>query len=210
MTETIKDGGAIEPKSGAQDPIDASGSTDPKQDTVAYSTFSKVLDERKRDNARMLEYKAKSEQYEQEKLEAEGKWQEIANKEKDRADKVAKELQTERASRAEDKIRTQISRKAKELGCVNTDDLIELMGFEGLDIVDGYKVSEQSLDMVLGKVKQEKAYLFSKPAPNIQDGTPANTVSQVKQESAANLSKDELQKRAIAIDKAEGRTLGWS
>ena len=177
MTETINDASGVNHQASGQDSSNASGIPENKSDTVAYDTYRKTLNEAKTAKSKLQDAEAKLAENEQIKLEADGKKDEVIEKlRKEKADlfETNKNLTT---TYAETQVRRQIELKAKELGCVDTDALVKLMDYDGLDIDDGYNISTQSLDMVMLKAKQDKSYLFSKPNPNVQDGAPVTSVS---------------------------------
>lgn len=214
MTEKTKDSGAIDPNGSANDPS-ASGNEnqDNLTDTVAYDTYKRTLGEAKKAKSELSDMRAKLEQYENAKLEAEGKKDEIIEKQRKQIDELFGKLKTTEASFAEMQITSQVADKAKELGCIDTDMLMKIIDGKGLDIVDGYKVSTQSLEMVLNEIKESKPYLFSKPAPKIHDGAPT-TMSKDNDGGSrvtSKMTKDELIERAKEIDRLEGKTknLAW-
>lgn len=210
MTESITDGGAIDPNGSADDQRTASGSEDQTKDKVAYETYKRTLSEAKKFKSETAELRAKVEQYEQSQLEEQGKYRELNEKLRKEKEEIFRQKKELEASIANERIRSQVDTKARELGCIDTEMLMKAMDVEGLDVVDGYKVSEQSLEMVLNEVKEKKPYLFSKPAPKIHDGTPNTTVDNgVKPIVTSDMSIDDLKKKAMEIDRAEGKTLGW-
>lgn len=168
------------PSSGATEQVQAGGMDQDNQDKVAYETYKRTLSEAKKYKSQYSEMQSKLEQYEREKLQAEGKKDEVIQKLMKEKEELYSNLTKTKQEFAYNQIRTQVELKAKEMGCVDTDALTKLVDFDGLDVLDGYKVSPQSLEMVLTKAKQEKSYLFSRPAPTIRDGAPNNSVSNGK------------------------------
>lgn len=93
------------------------------------------------------------------------------------------------------------------MGCQNPRDLINLMAadkdFEALDYdEDTLRVSGDSLKTLLEKAREERSYLFGKPAPNIQSGVPATP--EKKDLDLSKLSLTELAKLASSKRK-EGK-----
>ncbi|MCA9313776.1 hypothetical protein KDA08_05705 [Candidatus Saccharibacteria bacterium] len=209
MTEKTTDNSVIDPKSSAQDSDVSDISNLEKKDTVAYETYQRTLSESKKAKSQAAELKAKLEQYEQEKLMAEGKKDEVISKLKKDYEDVYGQLKKTKEEIAYSAVFNQVEKKAIELGCIDTDALTKLVDFTGLDVGEGNKVSAQSLEMVLGKAKEAKPYLFSKSAPVIHDGAPTTKI--VKQDTGipAKMTIEEMKKKAMEIDRLEGRTLGW-
>lgn len=194
MTENTTDGSAVTPEASGQDSVNASGVENQEtKDQVAYETYRKTLSEAKRFKSETAELRAKLEQYEQSQLEEQGKYQELNEKLRKERDDILKAKRDLEVRVAEEKIRSQVTTKAKELGCIDTDALTKLVDFDGLDVDDGYSVSSQSLDMVLKKAKQDKPYLFSNNAPKIRDGVPAKESGQV---DVNKMSKEQIKEYA--------------
>lgn len=154
-------------------------------DKVAYETYKRTLSEAKKFKSEAQLLKEKLNEYEQKILSDEGKKDEVIERLRKEKEDIYKSLKEKEASFAEVQVRGQVESKAKELGCVDVEALTRLVDFEGLDIVDGYKVSPQSLEMVLNEAKEKRPYLFSKPAPRVHDGVPAND----KPNGTVNFSK---------------------
>lgn len=144
------------------------------EDKVAYETYKRTLSEAKKFKSEAQQLKEKLGEYENKILADEGKKDEVIERLRKEKEEVYRTLKEREASFAETQIRAQVESKARELGCVDTEALTKLVDFEGLDVVDGHKVSSQSLEMVLNEAKEKRPYLFSKPAPKVHDGVPAN------------------------------------
>ena len=88
-----------------------------KKDSVAYETFSKLLGEKKKLQSEMSEMKAYKDQLEAEKLQAEGKWKELAENNKKLADEFKSKNLNIVKNVSEKAIRSQFMREAEKLGC---------------------------------------------------------------------------------------------
>ena len=179
------------PSGGATDQVEAGGQTD-QDNKVAYETYRKTLSEAKKYKTQYAEMQTKLEQYEREKMSAEGKKDEVIQRLTKEKEELYGSLTKTKQEFAYNQIRTQVELRAKEMGCVDTDALTKLVDFDGLDVVDGYKVSPQSLEIVLTKAKQDKSYLFSKPAPKTYDGSPAVHTSN----NGSDINKLDIKERA--------------
>jgi hypothetical protein len=190
MSEKPTGDSVAETQASGQDAVHVSDSQNQeKQDQVAYDTYRKTLGEAKKYKSETQELRQKLEEYEKAQLEEQGKYQDLYSKIKQERDEIYQAKRDLELSIAEERIRSQVVSKAKELGCIDTDALTKLVGFDGLDVDDSYNVSGQSLDMVLKKAKQDKPYLFSKPQPTIRDGVPAKDSGKIDLNS---LKKDDL------------------
>lgn len=185
----------------------ASGEDQKKQDQVAYETYSRTLSEAKKAKSELQEMREKLASLENEKLSHEGKKDELIQKLQKERDEVYGNLSKERKERAYEKVRAQVESKAKDLGCIDTDALMKLVEFDGLDVQDNFKVSPESLEVVLTKAKQERSYLFNKPAPKLRDGEPSVDL-QTQKVDYSKLSKEDINKLAIEIDRKMGKNIG--
>lgn len=195
MTETTTVSSANDHTSGAQDSA-ISDSDNQKKDTVSYDTYSRTLNEAKKAKLKAQEFEAKIAQYEQEKLQAEGKKDEVISLVKKERDELANQIKKIKDESKYAAVKNQVEMKAKELGCVDTEAIIKLGNFSGLEVDDENRINPQSLELVLGKMKQDKPYLFSKQAPNIHDGAPANKVANGKVD-ISSMSLEEMKKFAM-------------
>jgi hypothetical protein len=167
-----------------------------KKDLVAHETYLKVLDEKKKFQAQAAENKAKLDQYEQEKLESEGKLKEALE-----AMKVKNaELQNNNVSLVkgvvEANTKSQYQRVLDKLGCVDAEAAIALTKFDDLEVVDGFKFEESKLEAKAQELVKAKGYLFKKdfklpkdiqpnsasvPEKSFKDMSTAELISQYKQ-----------------------------
>lgn len=177
MTDIDQNAGSGAPaksEGSAQTP-DASGNGNQQttEDKVAYETYKRTLSEAKKYKSEMQALKEKLASYEESKAIEEGKKDEVIERLRKEKEEAYNNLKQREAQFAEKTIRSQVEAKAIEAGCVDVDALCKLVDFDGLD-VDGFEVSQQSLEMVIGEAKEKRPYLFSKPAPKVHDGVPAN------------------------------------
>ena len=176
-----------------------SGQTDPAsgkdqtKDSVSYDSHLKLLNEKKKAQQDLADTKAKLEEYEQAKLEAEGKLQQalenqkkIAQAEKEKGIKIFK-------TASEKAIRSQFLRKAEALGCVDADMAMKACDFSELQLTEDFEFDDKQLDSKIQELTKSKPYLFKKEftlPPDVTPGgqTPAN-------KSINDLSIDELKAR---------------
>ncbi|HEY9705677.1 MAG TPA: hypothetical protein V6C58_24775 [Allocoleopsis sp.] len=167
----------------------ASGDAGSK-DQVSYDTFSKLLNEKKKLQQEMLETKSRLEQYEQEKLEHEGKLKEALENAK-------KAAQTEREkglkifkTASEKAIKSQFRSIAESLGCVDAEAAMKLTDFSDLDLTEEFEFDQSKLKTKIEHLAKDKAYLFKKDFKLPQDVTPSN--SQIPSKPLHELSEQEI------------------
>lgn len=119
------------------------------------------------------EMRAKLEQIEREKLEAQGKWQEAAKLAEERAKKIEKEHNAFKAQVKLDKVHSQVKEQAARAGCVDTNALLKLVNTDDLQYDDFGNVDADEVKALIESAQKEKAYLFQKNATQPKDLPPA-------------------------------------
>lgn len=129
------------------------------------------------------ELKAKLDLIEKDKLEAQGKFQEIAQKEKERADK-AEQIAKEAAKKFGWKlVQKAVEAEASKLGCVDSSALLALAPMDNIEIDEEFNIDSTGVKAVIEAMAKEKPYLFQKTANNPKDLPPANNKGAFKEKS---------------------------
>jgi len=120
-------------------------------------------------------WQSKYEELEREKQEEQGQWKDLYEKEKERRVEVETKKKQDDARAVWDKVTSQVKQQAAAMNCLNPDDLVRLLAadkvLDGIDYdKETYKVNEEELKNLLEKAKEQKGYLFGKPAPNVHAG----------------------------------------
>jgi len=148
--------------------------TENQTQSVDYGTFQKVLDQRKSDQKRLKELQNQLDAMTQDKLKAEG------NKDQLIAD-LQKQLNNQKTSTQQivfNAVKGQVASRAKALGCVDPEGLVQLAGpklgelSEGL--TDSLELDFQAVDALLEDMRKSKSYLFTGSAKQTKDVTPSN------------------------------------
>jgi hypothetical protein len=155
--------------------------------------LKQTADEAKKFRQMNSELKARIDASENEKLAQEGKWKEMAAKEKERADKAEKEAREKHARFALRTVETQVKAEAAKLGCVDSDALLKLMDLNELEVDDEYQVDQSAMKSVIEKLKKEKSYLFPKEAAHPRDLPPASGREGFKEKAVKDMSIAEMQ-----------------
>ncbi len=160
------------------------------KDSVSYDTYSKLLAEKKKQQQDLNDMKTRLDEYEQGKLEAEGKLKEalenqkrIAQTEKEKGLKIFKQA-------SEKAIRSQFLREAEKLGCIDAEMAIKACDFSDLDLTEDLEFDPKKVQEKLQDLTKSKSYLFKKDFKLPGDLTPNN--SHVSQKSLSELSEAEL------------------
>lgn len=152
----------------------ASGNDPDKKDSVSYDSHLKLLNEKKKTQQELADTKAKLEEYEQAKLEAEGKLREaLENAKKSAASEKEKGLKIFKTA-SEKAIRSQFLRKAEALGCVDADMAMKACDFSALSLTEDFEFDDKELDVKIQELTKTKPYLFKKDfklPPDVIPGT---------------------------------------
>lgn len=161
-----------------------------KKDSVAYETFSKLLGEKKKLQSEMSEMKAYKDQLEAEKLQAEGKWKELAENNKKLADEFKSKNLNIVKNVSEKAIRSQFMREAEKLGCVDAEIAMKACSFDDLEVTEDFEFDNQKLVGKIQELTKSKPYLFKKDFKMVQDINPSS--KSISTKSLTDLSEDEL------------------
>lgn len=168
-------------------PVDASGG-DGK--SVSYESYQKLLNEKKKIQEKHTESQTRLEEYEQAKLEAEGKLKEALDNQKKLAEKyksdnveIIKRVGTKAA-------KSQITREAEKLGCVDVDAAFNLLDLSDLEMNEEFEYDSKTLSDKLQGFAKSKSYLFKKDFKLPSDLNPSN--NSIASKSLAELSEAEL------------------
>ncbi len=173
--------------SGKTEPI---GDQPEKKDNVSYDTFSKLLSEKKKLQTEMSEVKAYRDQLEAEKLQAEGKWKELAENNKKLADEFKVKNLNIVKTVSEKAIRSQFLREAEKLGCVDAEIAMKACSFDDLEVTEDFEFDSQKLVTKIQELTKSKPYLFKKDFKMPQELNPSN--GSISQKSLSELTEQEI------------------
>lgn len=170
---------------------DQAGGNDPeKKDSVAYESYQKLLAEKKKLQSEHQDAKNKLEEYEQGKLEAEGKLKEALENSKQLNAKLKLDKAQMIKNVAEKAIRSQVFRKAEKLGSNDLEMTMMALKLDDLEITDDFEFDEKKLDEKLQALTKEKPFLFKKDFQLAPDLIPSG--SNVPAKALSDLSEAEL------------------
>ena len=161
-----------------------------KKESVAYETFSKLLGEKKKLQSEMSEMKAYKDQLQAEKLQAEGKWKELAENNKKLADDFKSKNLNIVKNVSEKAIRSQFMREAEKLGCVDAEIAMKACSFDDLEVTEDFEFDNQKLVGKIQELTKSKPYLFKKDFKMVQDINPSN--NSISTKPLTDLSENEL------------------
>lgn len=149
--------------------------SDARKDTVAYSTYKKTLSELKRLKENYEKVLSDQERYEQEKLEAEGKKDEVIERLRRDLEKERQEKDRFTQQMAYEKVSSQIANAAAKRGCRDPQSFVRLIDreFTNLDIGKDFSLDDREINALLDQAEEKYKYFFEKPGPRVADGTPS-------------------------------------
>lgn len=174
-------------------PVPASGDEPEKKDSVSYESYQKLLSEKKKFQSETLQARSKLEEYEQAKLELDGKLKEALENAKQLNVKLKTEKMEMFKKVADKTVRSQFFRKAEKLGCNDPELAMKAMNFEDLEITEDFEFDEKKLEEKLQALTKEKPFLFKKDIKLPGDITPTNKAAPSK--PVSEMSTDELLKQ---------------
>ena len=186
--------------SGGSTSVSSSGTTDETsgqvgKNQVSYDSYQKALTEKKNAQAKMAELENKLKEFEQDKLQAQGKKDELIQSLQKQLKETTTDFSKTKANYAMKAVTAQVEKRAAEMGCVDSDLLTKAMNLESLKVSvvdDDFNVDGESLTTQLEMVRKSKPYLFKQAGPQIKDGVPNNQVQQNKPVDFTNMTTAQI------------------
>lgn len=145
----------------------------------------------------------------QAKLEAEGNLAESNERLKKQVEELSRSKKQLAGNFAYNSLVSQVEAEAAKLGCVDTDALSKLMNLKDVEIdMETFRADQEELKAMIEEQKKNRPYLFNKQGPKINNSNPSAEFVQ-KKKSIADMTPQEQEALAKAIDAQEGKTLGW-
>lgn len=166
-----------------------------KQDKVAYDSYMKALHEKKMAQGRQSELEAELQKLREEKLEREGKIEELNQTYKKERDTYKSELEQTKKMYAWNSLTNSIKAQAVKHNCVDTDLLIKAIDDEDLKRInmgEDFSIDTESLDSVIADTKKKRPHLFKPSSAPAVNGVPNAKISSPKKKELKDMSLDEL------------------
>jgi hypothetical protein len=195
MSEVTNDSGAV--GENAQSAIHSGGnseSTDSVGDVSGLLKHKeKLLGENKKLKQQMAELQRIAESAQQEKLQAEGKKDELIQSLKKEKELLNQKVVGTHSAFATRVIHGELKAEAAKSGCVSLEDFVRLVDIESIEVDDNYNPDPEKVKALVQDAMKNKPYLFSKSAPNINSKLPGSgDVSMGEKEDFSKLSSKEL------------------
>lgn len=168
----------------------AGGIETSKENNYPKHFVDKILGEKKKTVAENEELKKKLAEIESEKLQAQGKDKELAEKYKKDLQTTEQKLKSATLQYAQTIMFSAIKAEAVKQGCVDAEALIKLADLSSLDVdTETFTVSPEGLTTMISQMAAEKAYLFKNKVAGVKDAVPGSAVDKPMKMDAKNLSK---------------------
>jgi regulator of replication initiation timing len=159
----------------------------------------KLLGENKKLKSEMAELRRLVESSQQEKLQAEGKKDELIAALKKEKDELSKKVVGTHSAFAMRVISGELKAEAAKQGCVALEDFVRLIDLNDIEVDDNYNPDPEKVKALVQDAVRSKPYLFSKAGPNVNTKLPnGESVPEPKREDLSKLSAKELLELAHA------------
>lgn len=170
-----------------------------QKDVVAYESFQRALDEKKRVRDENEQLKSELDKIRRGLKEKQGDQDNTLQSYKKQIEELMAENKNLKSTFAQTQIDTQIQQALSARGCKDPKKALRLMEDESYgaifnDVDEKLNVGERTLSYELDKFQKDNPFIFGKPAPKIADGSPGreNAKTLTKELNLEKLSADEI------------------
>ena len=171
-----------------------SDSVDKTEDKVAFTTYSKVLSEKKKKDAEVTELKAQLDAISQKELESQGKFKEMNDQLKKQVAEKDSKLKNMFQEFGTKTLKGSFQAEAKTAGCVDPDALYKLVDLSTVEISDDFSFNSDQLKTLITESQKSRPYLFKKDVVNHKDATPNGGNNSPTSFDVKKLGSQDLQK----------------
>jgi hypothetical protein len=150
-------------------------STEKTEDQVSYSSFQKLLKEKKKRDQQVREYEQRLKESEMQQLESQGNLQEVNERLRARLQEAERKNEDQQKQIANSILHSQLEQEALRRGCHTPDKLMRLLDpedYEQLNLDDNYKLDKNSLQLVMDKAQRDNPFLFERKRASVSDTVP--------------------------------------
>jgi len=165
-------------------------SGDDQGGVVSHASHTKLLGEKKKLQEKLGELQALKDQSDNEKLQAEGQWKALAEKNKTLADEFKSKNLTIIKQVTEKAVRSQFLREAEKLGCVDSDLAFKAVSFDDLEITEDLEFDTHKIVTKIQDLTKSKPHLFKKNFQLPPDQIPSN--GQMASKNLSELTENEI------------------
>lgn len=161
-----------------EQPVEPTANTEKPNNIEALENKNReLLGKIKSEREKREELAARLDAIEQEKLESQGKYQDINKSLKERLAQIEKEKNDSVNKFRLNAINSSLRQAALEAGCERPDAVLKLLEREEkalIEVDDEYRVDTQTVNPILERIKTDYPMLFRKTSVPVKDVTPGN------------------------------------
>ena len=177
-------------------PDQASGDEQGSKDTVAYSSYQKLLTEKKAEKAKREAMEAQLRDLQEKALAEQSQFKELYEKTKQEKDQLVDSLKKTKSQFAYQLFEKEAKRVAVEMGVrpEAADDFIKVADFQGVEVdPETFTVDPDRLKEAVARTQKSKGYLFKeKSAASPKDVTLGNGA--IPSKPISELSSSDIEK----------------
>lgn len=175
---------------------DTGGAGDGGKKSVSYDTYDKTMKELKALKRANKEMSDKQTNSENDRLQAEGKKDELITKLRGDLDKATKNSKDLVGNFVNASLANQVREIAASMGCVDVDAIDKLVDLSDVEVdTKTFRAEKDALTELLNGLKKSKPYLFNKAAPKINTKLPGGGrtfETESGKKALKEMSKDEI------------------
>lgn len=171
---------------------------EPKEETVAYATYRKVLTEKKSRDERLGSLESELAEYKRKEEESKGNHEAVITSLRGENKKLKDDLASTHEVYIMSKVESAVKSKALELGCVNPGKLLRLLdqaALRSMEVDSSFSPNAQDVEYLVNEAKKENDFLFKKERTNITDADPVGSPVVRNPKPVSKLSADEIRNR---------------
>lgn len=165
----------------------------------------KLLGENKKLKSEMARLRELAEAAQQEKLQAEGKKDELIAALKREKEELSKKVVGTHSAFAMRVISGELKAEAAKQGCVALDDFVRLVDLNDIEVDENYNPDPEKVKTLVQDALKSKPYLFSKSGPKVNTSLPNGVVPDPPKEDLSKLSAQQLLELAHARARMKGK-----
>ena len=169
--------------------------TENENDTVSFRSYDKAIKKTKTAVERAQSAETRLALLEQEKMESEGKIQELYEREKQKSNEFAQRYNVANKKFALKTVDQTVARELASRGCRNVDDALILLkhkGYDELSVSEDYEVDGESMKRVLDSFEKDKVDYFTRKEIKVNDRPPKMDSFKPKSNDTSKMTAKEL------------------
>lgn len=165
----------------------------------------KLLGENKKLKSEMARLRELADAAQQEKLQAEGKKDELIAALKREKEELSKKVVGTHSAFAMRVISGELKAEAAKQGCVALEDFVRLVDVNDIEVDENYNPDPEKVKTLVQDALKSKPYLFSKSGPKVNASLPNGVVPDPQKEDLSKFSAQQLLELAHQRARMKGK-----